>query len=687
MKSFSKASKMAAVLTVTLACLSVTSAQAVVSKATVRSISGSATVSTDKGATWKPLRVGNSLTPNSIIKTAADTKVELVLNQNGPVVRVPADTTVGVDKLEPKVAAPGNASSDETEEATEIKVIEITGPVIKPETANTTTPFSLPKFTAIVDTTTGGISAIDVANRGNKLFTIDAAGNRFDVQDIDYSDNDYLVIIAAPPTGGRQAQAWVKIVNGKVDRVVVVDPGSGYTATPTVTLKDLPKLPQIIPATITQQYSASDREAKLKLVVEKGKIVDVLVEKRGENYWGFQNIDGITQIGDAEDVYVKFEGGDGKAEAMVTIKNGKITGVVLLDGGSKYDDLSTATIVDADGKPFLPFNPNLIADLTDIKDILKPKVVVPGAVVTLAYVPPPKAVAAVESTGSAKVTVTTVVNGVEVKTDKTVELFSLSTTKEIAFDKESAAQYVTVTKEIKDSSGVVTEAAVVFIEPPKVTVSAPTVKYAYNDVRTDLVPRGGSDDTDEFGRQIIRAAKVEAVLDSNGKIVGLIVVDPGYGYTSAPKITIEPPPVLTEEVKAIIVVAIQKNEIIVPPKVEAKVDKVLGGIVESITLPASKEVFTYEKNATYELSVEKPNDKNGTTARAVVKTDSDGKLILNSKGEVDVTMVDNGLGYDKPPKAFFTEKPKVERVNEVPTVEVVVVKKDEIINLSTLTKP
>ena len=232
------------------------------------------------------------------------------------------------------------------------------------------------------------------------------------------------------------------------------------------------------------------------------------------------------------------------------------------------------------------------------------------------------------------------------------------------------------------------KAAVVFVETPKVTVSEPTVKYAYNDARLDLIPRGGSNDTDEYGRPTIRAAKIEAVLDDNGKIVGLIVIDPGYGYTSPPKITIEPPPQITEEVKAIIEIAKVEDKIIIQPKVEAKIDKQQGGIVESITLKAPKESFTYEPNKTYELLVEKPKDKNGTTARAVVMTDGNGKLILNLNGDINVVITDPGLGYDKSPKAFFTEDPIVERKTVTPPpVTVVEVKKDEIIEVSTLIKP
>ena len=669
---------MAAVLTVTLACLSVTSAQAVVSKATVRSISGSATVSTDKGATWKPLRVGNSLTPNSIIKTAADTKVELVLNQNGPVVRVPADTTVGVDKLEPKVAAAGNASSAADEEATEIKVIEITGPVIKPETAITATPFALPSLTASLDTA-GGISAINVAKSGNKLFTINADGNRFDAD----------VTVELTGGGGTGARALAKVVNGEVVSLIVIEPGTGYTTAPTVSLKALPPVPSTIPTTIKPAYTPV-QQAVLKPVVVGGKIVSVEVVNGGKNYTIFNSVGGVITASEAS-LDVVFEGGTSSALVLVQSRDGVITSVRVVDGGAGYAATTTAKLVSADRTDFVPFNPNL-AKLELLKPA--PVVVIPGdptpapVEAVVQYVPPPKAVAAVESTGSAKVTVTTVVNGVEVKTDKTVELFSLSTTVDIAFDTESAAQYITVTKATAATSTEPAKAAVVFVETPKVTVSEPTVKYAYNDARLDLIPRGGSNDTDEYGRPTIRAAKIEAVLDDNGKIVGLIVIDPGYGYTSPPKITIEPPPQITEEVKAIIEIAKVEDKIIIQPKVEAKIDKQQGGIVESITLKAPKESFTYEPNKTYELLVEKPKDKNGTTARAVVMTDGNGKLILNLNGDINVVITDPGLGYDKSPKAFFTEDPIVERKTVTPPpVTVVEVKKDEIIEVSTLIKP
>ncbi len=677
MKSFGKASKIAAVL-VALACLSMSSAQAVVSKATVKSITGSATVSTDKGATWKPLRVGNSLTPNSIIKTAADSKVELVLNQNGPVVRVASDTTVGVDKLEPKATA---QASDSSEEATEIKVIEITGPVIRPETANTTTPFAAPSLAAALDTA-GGISAINVVKPGNKLFTIDGAGNRYDAD----------VEVQLTGGGGAGARALAKVVNGEVVSLIVVDPGTGYTTAPTVSLKALAPLPATIPSSIKPGYTPP-QQAVLKPVVVNGRITGVTVENGGKNYVVFNNVGGVITSSEAS-LDVKFEGGTRDALVFVETKDGVVTSVRVVDGGAGYTDATTAKLVDSEGKDFVPFNPNL-AKLELLKPA--PVVVIPGdpeppvAEAVVQYVPPPKAVAAidVESVQPAQLTVKEVqLDGTVIEVVKTVEIFSLSTTTEIAFDTKSEAQYISVSKATEATDTAPAKEAVVFVEPPKVIVSEPDVKYAYNDPRTDLVPRGGGEDTDQHGRPIIRAAKVEAVLDSNGKIIALVVVDPGFGYTKAPKITIEPPPVLTEEVKRIIEVAIEKKKVVEVPKVESTVNEQLGGIVQSITLPKSKENFTYEANKVYDLVVEKPKDKEGTVAKATVRTDANGKLILNANGQVEVTITDPGLGYDESPKAFFTVDPIVERKTEAPKeVKVVEVKQDEVIEVSTLIKP
>jgi len=66
--------------------------------ATVTSVRGSAQYS-DAGGSWMPLKVGKVLKAGAVVKTAADSQVDLFLKQNGPVVRLTADTTLGLDKM------------------------------------------------------------------------------------------------------------------------------------------------------------------------------------------------------------------------------------------------------------------------------------------------------------------------------------------------------------------------------------------------------------------------------------------------------------------------------------------------------------------------------------------------------------------------------------------------------------
>ena len=53
----------------------------------------------DGGGTWMPLRVGKVLRAGSLVRTAAESEVNLYLKQNGPTVRVTENTTMGLDKL------------------------------------------------------------------------------------------------------------------------------------------------------------------------------------------------------------------------------------------------------------------------------------------------------------------------------------------------------------------------------------------------------------------------------------------------------------------------------------------------------------------------------------------------------------------------------------------------------------
>ena len=67
-------------------------------KAVVRAVRGQAKYSSG-GGVWVPLKVGTALQPGASIQTGAESTVDLFLGQNGPVVRVTPDTTLGFDKL------------------------------------------------------------------------------------------------------------------------------------------------------------------------------------------------------------------------------------------------------------------------------------------------------------------------------------------------------------------------------------------------------------------------------------------------------------------------------------------------------------------------------------------------------------------------------------------------------------
>jgi len=93
--SFSKVWTYVAVLgSAALLC----SAQAAeVGKAVVRSVRGHAQYS--EGGSWTELKVGQSLKPGAVVRTANDSHVDLFMDQNGPVVRLAENTTLGIDKL------------------------------------------------------------------------------------------------------------------------------------------------------------------------------------------------------------------------------------------------------------------------------------------------------------------------------------------------------------------------------------------------------------------------------------------------------------------------------------------------------------------------------------------------------------------------------------------------------------
>ena len=93
--SFSMVAACVVALVGTLAVSSVHAAES--GKAVVRSIRGSAQYA--EGGNWLPLSVGQVLKPGSTIRTANESQVDLFMDQNGPVVRLAENTTLGVDKL------------------------------------------------------------------------------------------------------------------------------------------------------------------------------------------------------------------------------------------------------------------------------------------------------------------------------------------------------------------------------------------------------------------------------------------------------------------------------------------------------------------------------------------------------------------------------------------------------------
>jgi ferric-dicitrate binding protein FerR (iron transport regulator) len=66
-------------------------------KAVVRSIRGHAQYA--EGGNWLELKVGQTLKPGSTLRTANESQVDLFMDQNGPVVRLAENTTLGIDKL------------------------------------------------------------------------------------------------------------------------------------------------------------------------------------------------------------------------------------------------------------------------------------------------------------------------------------------------------------------------------------------------------------------------------------------------------------------------------------------------------------------------------------------------------------------------------------------------------------
>ena len=98
MKQSGTFSKVMAYAVTAICAALVSSAQAAeVGKAVVRSIKGSAQYA--EGSNWLPLRVGQTLMPGAVVRTANDSHVDLFMDQNGPVVRLLENTALGIEKL------------------------------------------------------------------------------------------------------------------------------------------------------------------------------------------------------------------------------------------------------------------------------------------------------------------------------------------------------------------------------------------------------------------------------------------------------------------------------------------------------------------------------------------------------------------------------------------------------------
>lgn len=80
------------------AALLTSTAEAAVGKAVVRAVRGSADYSDGSGS-WLPLKTGRVLKPGAVIRTSADSQVDLFLDQNGPVVRVTESSQLAIERL------------------------------------------------------------------------------------------------------------------------------------------------------------------------------------------------------------------------------------------------------------------------------------------------------------------------------------------------------------------------------------------------------------------------------------------------------------------------------------------------------------------------------------------------------------------------------------------------------------
>ena len=96
MKETSKLFRVVACVAVVVASMAFAQA-AQVGKAVVKKVTGAAEAS--EGGAWKALQIGQELRPGTVVRTANDSSVDLFLDQNGPLVRLVENTTLGIEKL------------------------------------------------------------------------------------------------------------------------------------------------------------------------------------------------------------------------------------------------------------------------------------------------------------------------------------------------------------------------------------------------------------------------------------------------------------------------------------------------------------------------------------------------------------------------------------------------------------
>ena len=163
-------------------------------------------------------------------------------------------------------------------------------------TARATVSFAGGGGTGATATTTMKVNAITVGSRGTGYNNPPLAPP--------------LVTISAPPAGGTQATATATIAAGRVAAITVTNPGSGYTARPTVTIAP-PPAGQTATATTT-------------LAVD---VVTVTVPGSGYTT--------------APTVTFSNPGGGGTRATGAAVLSGSVTGLLLTNGGSGYTAIPT----------------------------------------------------------------------------------------------------------------------------------------------------------------------------------------------------------------------------------------------------------------------------------------------------------------------------------------------------------